>query len=421
MISVITPLHAPGNAFIGEAYQSLVCQGLWQENAWEWVIVENNGGSVPSLIRQDPRVKVLQSDSKRIGELKRLASMAATFPYILELDADDILAPTAIFEAIRAFEHGADFVYSDNAQFRTDGEKLESYPYGEHYGWKHYTVPFRDSAVTAMRTPLVTAQNIRLVYWAPDHFRAWRKEVYLSLGGHDAAMTVGDDHDLIVRLFLAGVRFQHIPECLYFYRVHPENTVKTKNAEIQNATWGVYNRYIYRLAEKFAELNKLRKIDLCGGHNTPVGYTPVDKRLRGVDGITCDLDGRWKQISQSSVGVLRANDAIEHLRNPVHTMNEAYRVLAPGGFFMIDVPSTSGKGAFCDPTHVSFWNDLSFRYYCDPEFARYVPKFAGRFQVLRVMEWFPSPWHKTNNVPYVQAHLVALKQGYEPMGLAWRG
>ena len=97
-------------------------------------------------------------------------------------------------------------------------------------------------------------------------------------------------------------------------------------------------------------------------------------------------------------------------------MNEAHRVLAPGGFFMISIPSTNGLGAFCDPTHVSFWNKLSFRYYTSKQFARYIPKFVGKFQVARVIEWFPSDWHREHNVPYVEAQLIALKDGYVPMG-----
>jgi hypothetical protein len=112
----------------------------------------------------------------------------------------------------------------------------------------------------------------------------------------------------------------------------------------------------------------------------------------------------------------RAHDAVEHLADPIHTMNEAYRVLAPGGFFMIEVPSTNGLGAFCDPTHRSYWNKLSFRYYTDRSFARYVSAFRGRFQVSRIIEWFPSDWHRAENVPYVEAHLFALKDGYRPMG-----
>ncbi len=37
-------------------------------------------------------------------------------------------------------------------------------------------------------------------------------------------------------------------------------------------------------------------------------------------------------------------------------MNEIWRICKPGATLDILVPSTDGRGAFQDPTHVSFWN-----------------------------------------------------------------
>lgn len=419
-ISVITPLHGPGNAFIQDTFTSLQNQILVD---WEWVIVENNGGVVPDNIRNDTRVTVLTSKSNKIGALKKLASIAAKAPLILELDCDDLLVPEALLDVVEVFhDTRVDFVYSDCASFH-DVTGRPTIPYDASFGWQWYPVSYdsRGSIVgTAHKTPPVTEHNLRYIYYCPDHLRAWRKNTYLRVGCHDETLAVADDHDLMVRMFLAGATFKHIPVALYFYRVHAKNTVKTQNQAIQDATDAVFNKYIWRLAEQFSARNSLKKIDLCGGINSPANYWVLDQNVpSGVRGTSCNLEKSWP-LGDDSVGILRANDAIEHLRNPIHTMNEAYRVLAPGGFFMIDVPSTSGKGAFCDPTHVSFWNDLSFRYYTDPSYVRFIPKFTGRFQALRVIEWFPNEWHRKNNVPYVQAQLVALKPGYEPMGAAWR-
>jgi SAM-dependent methyltransferase len=124
-----------------------------------------------------------------------------------------------------------------------------------------------------------------------------------------------------------------------------------------------------------------------------------------------DLDCPWP-FEDGSVGVLRASDALEHLRDPIHVMNEAGRVLAPGGMFLTHTPSTEGLGAWCDPTHVSFWNRLSWRYYTDPRYARYIPAFKGRFAMSR-------PERRLDyggGLIYTEAHLIALKDGYHHMG-----
>jgi SAM-dependent methyltransferase len=125
--------------------------------------------------------------------------------------------------------------------------------------------------------------------------------------------------------------------------------------------------------------------------------------------VVADLDGDWP-IADGSAGVLRASHVFEHLRDPIHAMNEVYRCLAPGGFAFIEVPSTDGRGAWQDPTHVSFWNENAFAYYTRREYARYLPGFRGRFQVslLRTV-----PLQSVTEVPVAQAHLIALKPGYE--------
>jgi len=408
-------VHESGARFLGDAFRSLQSQTL---QGWEWVIVENNGGRVPDEIRKDDRVQVLQCESSSIGELKRFACIATKAPHIVELDCDDELEETALARVLDAFIEGADFVYSDCAYWQDNGDDYraawQQYPFREDCGWRErYEVKRRGMALIAQRAAPVTPQNLRRVEWSPDHLRAWTRDLYERVGGHDATMQVGDDHDLMVRALFNGAKFRHIPECLYFYRCHGEQAVQRKNAEIQAATQQVYDRNIWQLAELFTAENRLASIDLCGGIDSREGYTPIDRVSSG--GIECDLEGPW-WLEDNSVGVLRAHDAVEHLRDPVHTMNEAFRVLAPGGFMMISVPSSNGVGAFCDPTHVSFWNKLSFRYYADPNFMRYVPAFKGRFQIAKLREHFPSDWHRDENMPYIEAHLIRLGDGYEPMG-----
>jgi len=257
-----------------------------------------------------------------------------------------------------------------------------------------------------MRAP-ANPLDWRKIEWSPNHLRAWRRSFYERIGGHDASLAVCDDHDLVLRTYLADARIAYIPHCLYFYRVHAAQTVKLQNAGIQSGDWTVYDRYAYRLYEHIARKRGLQLIDLCGAHAKPEAYRSLDIDERAD--IVADLDWTWP-LEESTVGVLRAFDAIEHLRNPVHTMNEAWRVLAPGGVLLIRVPSTDGKGAFCDPTHVSFWNSLSFRYYTNSAFSRYVPKFQGRFQVARLYD------DTSGVVPYVVCELIALKGDWRPMG-----
>jgi O-antigen biosynthesis protein len=433
--SLLTPLHDKSSPFVAETYQSLQRQS---DTDWQWIVLVNNGGVLPEECRADARVKVVEAvvpEGLGIGWLKRTAAEHADGHYLVELDADDLLDDEALAHIGRAFETGADFVYSDFAEFH-DGTWAPNW-YNRAFGWQQYGVLRDGHPLVAMRAPPATAQNMRRIEWAPNHVRAWRASSYREVGGHDPQLVVADDHDLVLRCHLAGHVFEHVPRCLYFYRVHKRQTTKEQNARIQAADALVYDRYVAQLAEHWAKRTGLRCVDLCGGINPRAGYDVLDalgrddwadlgsleENLRGEQplNLRCDLNGRWP-LPDNSVGVLRASDALEHLRDPVHVMNEAYRVLAPGGFFLTHTPSTDGRGAFCDPTHVSFWNQLSFRYYTDPNYARFIPRFAGRFQLSRpVRTFFPDAWHEEQRLPYVEAHLLALKPGYAPMGpVLWR-
>jgi SAM-dependent methyltransferase len=169
------------------------------------------------------------------------------------------------------------------------------------------------------------------------------------------------------------------------------------------------------MAARWARDNGLRLLDLGGRFNAWAGYEVVD---REGPGLRADLEQDWP-AEDCSVGVLHAGHIFEHLADPIHTMNEAYRVLAGGGWLFIDVPSTDGRGAFQDPTHRSFWNENSIWYYTNRHFARFIrPAYRGRFQVSRVVNYFPSEFEIQHNIPILQADLIALKPPYDerPVG-----
>ena len=165
-------------------------------------------------------------------------------------------------------------------------------------------------------------------------------------------------------------------------------------------TLELHDKYIYQIVEKWCDIKGLRKIDLCGGHSKPQGYTSVD--LNNGD-IKADLNQRWP-FEDGTVGLFRAHDALEHLKDNIHTMKEIYRCLAPNGWLLSLTPSTDGRGAFQDPTHISFWNSNSFWYYTRAEQAKYIGT-PVKFQMVRVKNFFPNPWCEQHNIVYVKADL----------------
>ena len=417
MISIITPIHETSNKFLRETYECLKEQTF---EDWEWILLENAGGEVKDL--RDPRIKVFQFLGEKggiensIGELKRVCCDLATGDILLELDADDLLSGDALEKVAEAFEDPEiHMVYSNDAEFE-DGTWIP-HVYGKYWGWRIRPVTFKGHELQQMVAWPPSVHMMRLVYWAPDHVRAWRAESYEKVGGHNPKLAVGDDHDLCCRFYLRyGARgLKHIDECLYFYRKHPTQGIKLRNAAIQDQTLKNYLGYSRDMITRWADDEGLLKLDLGGRFDRWEGYTTVD--LIDAD-IKWDLEKRWP-FEDNSVGVIKAYHIFEHLEDQIHTMSEAFRVLAPGGWLLVEVPSTDGRGAFQDPTHKTFWNENSFWYYTRESHARYIrPQFEGRFQASRIVTYFPTDFEKVNDIPIVQADLIALKPPYDerPVG-----
>jgi glycosyltransferase involved in cell wall biosynthesis len=397
-VSIFTPTN--NSAFLEGAYDSIKDQDFY-----EWVVVYNNGG-VPVEFK-DPRVKehILWNAPAWIGPLKAFACEQCTGDILVELDHDDLLMPNAIEEIRAAFEDPEiGFVYSNTIHSTGDFQPIKRF--SELYGW-HYRVHeingnILDEAISFPPTP----DSVSRIWFAPNHVRAFRKTAYDEVGGYSKDMRVLDDVDLMCRMYLK-TKFKHIDKGLYLYRVHGENSWLRYNAEVQENVYRMYDKYIADLVWRWADLEGLRKIDLGGRFNSPAGYETVD--LKDAD-VIADLNGDWP-FEDSSIGVIRAHDFFEHLRDPIHTMKEAYRVLAPRGWVLSLTPSTDGRGAWQDPTHVSFWNENSFHYY-----AGALSKFIDtpvRFQAPRL---FTTPKDQ-QQVCWVVAHLVCLKGGFRPAGL----
>jgi hypothetical protein len=143
-----------------------------------------------------------------------------------------------------------------------------------------------------------------------------------------------------------------------------------------------------------------------GGLNPYEGYMSVD--LRDTADVVADLNDGIP-LADNSVGVLNASHILEHLHDKHKIMSEIHRVLAPGGWAFIEVPSTDGRGAFQDPTHVSYWNENCFLYYTDSYLGNFIDNTDIRFQQYRRETWFPNEWMKNLNVCVTTAWLVAIK------------
>ena len=438
VFSVITPTHKP--KYLMDAYKSLLAQ---EDATWEWIIIVNGDAKVDDVhpeIMGDSRNSVYHIDEidtlpdmdnkdGNIGYLKHAAATLGVSDYILELDHDDMLSPDAMSRMKTVIDlHSPDFIYSDFVEFfesgftnvydKTSGWESykHSFVYWDHTSRKEPTEKY--VAGMAMKAFDINPASLSRIEFAPNHVRVWKRSFYNNIGGHNITLPVADDYDLVCRTFVEGGAIAYINAPLYRYRITGENTVSTRNDEIQNAQLHVGNYYRDRIIQEWCKRNRLRMIDLGGAHNSPEGYQSVD--YQDAD-HNCDI-AEGLPFPDNSIGCVRAVDFLEHIpkcRNSgckhekgecaIAVMKEIYRVLVPNGVLWSNTPSTDGRGAWQDLTHLSGWNDNSFWYFTQDTHRKYYRNMDAKFKALQVYTSAPNKYCVDNKILYVKAILVAVK------------
>ena len=129
------------------------------------------------------------------------------------------------------------------------------------------------------------------------------------------------------------------------------------------------------------------RLDIGCGANKQEDFVGLDLRdLPGVD-IVWDCEEYPWPIPDESVLVAVASHLVEHI-NPhkggfINFMDEVWRVMQPGGQFMIAVPHGSSQGYLQDPTHCNQVNEATWAYFDPLE-----PNTKG--MLYRI--YFPKPW-----------------------------
>jgi len=260
LISFFTPIYNTGDKLL-RAFNSVKSQDYTN---WEWVLVNDStdGGKTlkvaEEIAKRDCRVKVYDFKKKSggiVGESKYRAASLCNGKYIMELDHDDCLTPDAGRLMVDAFKMYPDakFVYSDCVEI---DENYNSLTYGEGFafGYGSYREEqFAGRTYKVANCPNINPKTIRHIIGVPNHFRAWDRVFYHSIGGHNRRLTIADDYELIVRTFL-NTKMVRIPKMLYLQFYHNSNTQDSSRKDIQRRVRSISNHYNQKIKDRFVQL-----------------------------------------------------------------------------------------------------------------------------------------------------------------------
>jgi glycosyltransferase involved in cell wall biosynthesis len=254
MISVITPLYNTPPNVLARTWHSLKGQTYTD---WEWIVWDDSPNDLAwrqvygfcADERYTIRMYRSHVPSGIIGEVKHQAFMLGRGDILVELDHDDSLTHDALEEISLAFEDNVDFVYSNWAEINEEGQSCR-YPegWGFGYGGEYYDDTYK---MWVMRAPAINRTTLGHIVSAPNHVRAWRKNFYHNIGGHDTTLRVADDYDLVVRTFLACNEYKHIDKLLYLQYIHAGTAQRVHNKEIQDRVGVLSHMYKKEIEDRY--------------------------------------------------------------------------------------------------------------------------------------------------------------------------
>jgi predicted SAM-dependent methyltransferase len=153
------------------------------------------------------------------------------------------------------------------------------------------------------------------------------------------------------------------------------------------------------------------KLNLGCGTKKMEGYVNIDIRKDVGADVVCDIGTHGLPYGNDEATEIIAQDFLEHIPQArvVFVMDEIWRVLKHGGRFESMTPSTDGRGAFQDPTHVSFWNYNSWLYYTE-ESMRHQIGATAKFVVIGLADIISN---NMGHTIHTHAIVEAVKGGAE--------
>jgi glycosyltransferase involved in cell wall biosynthesis len=189
-------------SYLATALDSVLAQTYphWHLTIWDDGSTDRSRAIAREYARKDLRIRYILAPHSGRQHALRAAIQSTIHPYIAWVDSDDWLAPNALAETVAILDRNptVGMVYTDH--WIVDEQ-------GQIQG-------------LGARCQIPYSKERLLIDFMTFEFRLIRREVYDRVGGIDLEFPQAQDYDICLKISEV-TEIEHLPEPLYFYRVHP--------------------------------------------------------------------------------------------------------------------------------------------------------------------------------------------------------
>lgn len=203
-VSVITPCYN-GSRYLRATIASVLAQTY---PALEMIVVDDGSTDDSAAIGESfgRPVRVIRQSNQGESVARNMGIAEARGSYLMFLDADDLLHPSALEELAAAAAGGV--AVMGVARFTADPSRPDSVIEAR---WREFF-------------PTVIETN-----FGPPHMCLYPTEIVRRVGGYNAALRWSEDWDFVAQVALTGVKLTSIPLVGAYYRIHAKSQFATNS------------------------------------------------------------------------------------------------------------------------------------------------------------------------------------------------
>lgn len=208
-ISIVVPLYKTPENYLREFVQSVQAQTY---KNWELCFSDGSGKDSPiegvlnELTHKDPRIRVVYTrEQLQISENTNEALKIAAGDFIAFSDHDDLLAPDALYECVKALneDRSIELLYTDEDKVDMKGNK---------FFMPHFKPDFNIDLL----------RSINYIC----HLFVVKREILEQVGMLNPEFDGAQDYDFVLRCVEKSEHIHHIPKILYHWRAHKDSTAE---------------------------------------------------------------------------------------------------------------------------------------------------------------------------------------------------